>query len=129
MASSLKFTNHNLNLLQKRETSTRNNQVSPKMIAGNYWNRNTVAGKYTKSGCCSRNHDNGRNSQRYDTEAGRVQNSARKYKLDFQDYSLMHWKVRINDLACGFSAHLLMQCTNLGVALIKLFFNRPNKLY
>jgi hypothetical protein len=44
--TSLKFTNQNLDLLQKKETSTRNNQVSPKMIADNC----TVAGNYAKSG-------------------------------------------------------------------------------
>ena len=123
MASSLKFTNQNLDLLQKKETSTRNNQVSPKMIADNC----TVAGNYAKSGgSCSQNYDNGQNSQRYDTEAGKVQNTALKFKLDFKDYSLMHWKVRINRFGMVFflSAHRLIQFTNLGVVLIKtgIFF-------
>ena len=121
MASSLKFTNQNLDLLQKKETSTRNNQVSPKMIADNC----TVAGNYAKSGgSCSRNYDNGQNSQRYDTEAGKVQNTALKFKLDFKDYSLMHWKVKINRFGMFFflSAHRLIQFTNLGVVLIKTGF-------
>lgn len=127
MASSLKFTNQNLDLLQKKETSTRNNQVSPKMIADNC----TVAGKYAKSGCSSRNYDNGRNSQRYDTEAGKVQNTGRKFKLDFKDYSLMHWKVRINRFGMGFfslctssnSVHKSWCCIDKNCCF---FFNRWN---